>query len=291
MPFVTTRGARIHYTRAGSGPVVLLIQGAGVIGEGWRPQVERLASEYTLITFDNRGLGRSTLDHKASVAIEDMATDALAIMDAERVDTFHVAAHSMGGLIAQALALRARPRVKSLALLCTFVRGAEAARLSPAMMLTALRMRLGTRRMRREAFLDLVMPPAYLRRVDRAALAADLASLFGHDLASQPWFVMQQVGAMRKYDTAARWAELAGIPTLVASAVHDRIALPQYGRELASLIPGARYVEYPDAGHAVTIQCADAVTADLRQHLRSAEADGDRAAATPVLASGSSSTP
>ena len=271
MPHLDTAGARISYLRAGSGPIVLFIQGAGVIGEGWRPQMEVLARDYTVVAFDNRGLGQSTVATGGRVTVEDMAADALALMDAERAEHFHVVGHSMGGLIAQAMALRAPQRVRSLALLCTFVRGAEAARVSAALMLTALRMRIGTRRMRRNAFLELVMPPAYLRRVDRLALASDLAPLFGHDLARQPWFVMKQVGAMAKYDAAARWPELSGIPTLVASAAQDRIALPQYGRALAALIDGARYVEYPDAGHAVPIQCAEVVTADLREHLAAAE--------------------
>jgi pimeloyl-ACP methyl ester carboxylesterase len=272
MPFLNTRGARISYARAGAGPVVLFIQGAGVIGDGWTPQTEGLSGEYTVIAFDNRGIGKSTIADGGRVTIEDMARDALAIVDAEGVDRFHVVGHSMGGLIAQALALRARERVRSLALLCTFVRGSEGARLSAAMMLTALRMRIGTPRMRRRAFLDLVMPAAYLETVDDVQLAANLAPLFGHDLADQPWFVLRQVRAMARYEAAARWPELAGIPTLVASAAHDRIALPRYGRALASLIPNARYVEYPDAGHAVTIQCADRVTARLREHFAGVEA-------------------
>lgn len=53
MPFIDTPGARIPFARTGSGPAVLLVQGAGVIGGGWRPQIERLAREYTLVAFDN----------------------------------------------------------------------------------------------------------------------------------------------------------------------------------------------------------------------------------------------
>ena len=272
MPYVETPGARIHYTKAGSGPPVLLIQGAGVVGEAWRPQVAALAPEYTVYSFDNRGIGRSTLAQSRRVTIEEMAADALAIMDAERVGTFHIAAHSMGGLIAQALALHARQRVTSLALLCTFVRGTEGARMSPAMMLTALRMRIGTRTMRRNAFLELIMPAAYLRTADRPRLAGDMALLFGYDLASQPPFVMRQVRAMARYDAAARWSELADVPTLVVTAAHDRIARPEYGRELASRIHGARYVEIPDAGHGVTIHRAEVLNALLREHLAAAEA-------------------
>ena len=73
----------------------------------------------------------------------------------------------MGGLIAQAVALRRPDRVLSLALLCTFLHGREAARLTPDIIWTGLRTRIGTRAMRRRAFMQLVMPDAYLRSADR----------------------------------------------------------------------------------------------------------------------------
>ena len=271
LSLLQTSGARINYRRTGTGPAVLLIQGAGVGGNGWRPQLDGLADRYTLLTFDNRGMGGSTLDRGAAVTIEDMARDALAIADAEGIDRFHVAGHSMGGLIAQALALGAPDRVKSLALLCTFVHGRQGARMTVPMLATALRMRIGTRRMRRNAFLELVMPAAYLATCDRSRLAQEVGLLFGYDLASQPFFVMRQVRAMAIYEAAARWPELASIPTLVASAVHDRIALPEYGRTLAPLVHG-RYVEFADAGHGVTIQRAEEMNALLSEHFAAAEA-------------------
>ena len=266
MPSIARGGASIAYARTGRGPAVVLVQGAGVVGNGWRPQVDALAPRFTTVVIDNRGIGAST-PGDGPLSIEAMAEDTLAIMDAERIDRCHLSGHSMGGLIAQQIALTAPARVASLALLCTFLRGADGARLTPAMLLTALRMRIGTRAMRRNAFLELVMPAGYLTTVDRSTLARELAPLFGHDLAHQPSFVMRQVRAMARFDASDRLAALAGIPTLVVSATHDRIAAPSSGRALAAAIPGARYVEVPDGGHAVPIQCATAVNALLLDHL------------------------
>jgi pimeloyl-ACP methyl ester carboxylesterase len=240
------------------------VQGAGAIGEGWRPQVEALADRFTTVTFDNRGIGQSTC--AGALTIEDMARDALAIMDAEGIERFHLAGHSMGGLIAQQIALTAPHRVLSLALLCTFLRGRQASTLSWGMLATALRMRIGPKAARRRAFTELVMPAAYLRSVDGAQLASQLAGLFGHDLASQPSFVMTQLRAMARFDVSARLTALAPIPTLVVSAQHDRIARPEYGRALADAIPGARYVEIDEAGHAVTIQLAARINQLLVEH-------------------------
>jgi pimeloyl-ACP methyl ester carboxylesterase len=261
-----TDGALIQYARKGHGPAVLLIQGVGAIGEAWRPQVDGLADRFTSIWFDNRGIGGSTRE-RGPLTIDAMAGDALAIMDAEGIREFHVAGHSMGGVIAQAVALRAPERVKSLALLCTFARGQDGARLTWSMLVTALRMRIGKRAMRRLAFLELIMPARYLEQIDCAALAERLAPLFGHDLAEQPSIAMTQLSAMSKYDACARLSALAHIPTLVVSATEDRIARPEYGRALAAAIPGARYVELADAGHGVPIHRPDEINTLLAAHI------------------------
>ena len=249
---------------------MLFIQGVGVVGEGWRPQVDGLRDRYTAISFDNRGIGGSEI-RSGKLTIEAMALDALAIMDAEGIDRFHVASHSMGGLIAQEVALIAPGRVKSLALLCTFARGKQAARLTPAIIVVGLRTRIGTRAMRRNAFLGLVMPPAVLAGRDRTQLAEELAPLFGHDIADQPPIILKQVATMAKYDASARLGQLAAIPTLVASAELDRIALPAFGRELAAAIPGARFVELPGAGHGVPIHAASEVNDLLARHFAAVE--------------------
>ena len=72
---------------------------------------------------------------------------------------------------------------------------------------------------------------------------------------------------MSRYSAAPRLHELSGIPTLVVSGTHDPIAPPAYGKEIASLIRGARFTEFPDASHALPIQCAAEVNSLLLDHL------------------------
>jgi pimeloyl-ACP methyl ester carboxylesterase len=264
-----TGDATIHYIREGTGAPLILLQGAGVVGEGWRPQIDGLRQQYAIVAPDNRGIGQSTC-RAAALTVEDMASDVLAIANAEGFERFHLAGHSIGGLIAQEIALRARDRVLTLALMCTFERGRQAARLTPGILWIGMRTRIGSRAMRRQAFMEMILPGPYLAGTDRTALAARLAALFGHDLADQPSIVMKQLGAAARYDASARLHELAGVPTLVMSARHDRIAPPEFGRALAARIPGARYAEIADGGHAVTIQCASEVNALLSEHLASA---------------------
>ena len=59
MPKLDTAGASLHYARTGQGPPVLLIQGVGAVGNAWRPQIEALSDRYTLVSFDNRGIGEA----------------------------------------------------------------------------------------------------------------------------------------------------------------------------------------------------------------------------------------
>ena len=239
MRYIETKGGRIHYSREGEGPAVLLIQGVGVIGNGWKPQVDGLKDAFTLISIDNRGIGLSS-PASAALSIEDMAADALAVAEGEGIERFHLVGHSMGGVIAQHTALTTPGRVLSLALLCTFLKGRQGTMVAPALLGAAIRSRIGTRRMRRRAFVKLVMPREYLASQNRDRLCEELGDLFGRDLADQPAIVMQQLRAMGRFDASQKLTALRDLPTLVISAALDGIARPQYGRALADAIPGAR---------------------------------------------------
>jgi pimeloyl-ACP methyl ester carboxylesterase len=269
------RGCRFASAVRGSGPPVLFIQGTGVHGDGWRPQVDGLSARYACLSFDNRGMGRSQPIGDAPTTVAQMAEDALAVMDAHGWDAAHVVGHSLGGPIALELALAAPARVKTLSLLCAFADGRDITRMSWSLLRMGLRTSVGTRRQRRRAFLEIVMPPDVLAVADQDALAQELEPLFGHDLADRPPIVGRQVAAMSKWNATGRLGRLAGIPTLVVAAAHDPIARPALGRALAEGIPGARFVLFPDAAHGVTIQHAERVNALLAEHF-------ERGAAIPA---------
>jgi pimeloyl-ACP methyl ester carboxylesterase len=269
VPQLVLDDATIHYEVEGQGAPVLLIQGVGVVGAGWRPQVDGLCDRYSLCMFDNRGIGRSSARARPT-SVEQMAVDALALLDQLGWERAHVVGHSMGGLIAQQLGLDAPTRVASLSLLCTPESGRAAARPSLGLAWTGVRMRIGTRPMRRRAFLEVVMPRSMIATADCEALASRLAPLFGRDLADNPPILMQQVRAMSSHQLGPRLAELASIPTLVLCADEDPIAPPSAVRATADRIGRVRYVELGDASHGVTISHAEQINAILDEHFRSA---------------------
>lgn len=267
---VEYQGCKLAYDLVGSGEPVLFIQGTGVHGAAWRPQTDVLSADYSCLSFDNRGMGRSQPRAKA-ITIRQMAEDARAVMDAAGWDRAHVVGHSLGGIIAQELAFIATPRVKSLSLLCTFSRGRDAMQMNASMLWTGLRTRIGTKRQRRCAFLELMMPLAEIAKVDANVMAMSLEPVFGHDLADQPPIVMAQMRAMGPYDATPQLGKLRDIPTMVVSAELDRISPPHVGRKMAADIPGATYHEIAGAAHGVPVQRAPEINELLREHWRKAD--------------------
>jgi pimeloyl-ACP methyl ester carboxylesterase len=252
---------------------VLFVQGVGVEGRGWRPQVEELSSDYACTVYDNRGIGKSRGDTKG-LTIDVMARDALALLDRLGVARAHVVGHSLGGVIAQRLAFLRPERVASLALLCTFAGGRDLRSPSARLIWLGLRTAIGTRQMRREAFARLVLPDAYIASRGMGAAIDELEAVFGRNLATPPPITNLQLKALRTHDERARLREIGTIPTLVMSGRFDPIAPPKFGRALADGIGTAQFQEWADASHALPIQHAAAVNQRLHAHFTAATLRG-----------------
>ena len=116
-------GVRLHYEATGrrDAPPVLMIQGLGADKHLWDLQRIPLSFGYRVIALDNRGAGRSDKPF-GQYSLDQMADDAIAVLDAEGVDRAHVVGASMGGAIGQVIAVSHPQRVRSLTLACTACR-------------------------------------------------------------------------------------------------------------------------------------------------------------------------
>ena len=121
MPVAHVRDIELHYIDEGSGFPVLLIHGLAGDHKAWTPQVDALRDRYRVVAFDNRGAGQSTQREEA-VSTKSMAEDTLALMDALSIDRAHIVGRSMGGAIAQHVALMQPTRIESLVLCASFAR-------------------------------------------------------------------------------------------------------------------------------------------------------------------------
>ena len=131
MPFASNNGTKIYWDEQGAGPPILLIMGLGYPSLMWYRTRPVLANSYRTIALDNRGVGHSDVP-RGPYSMAVMADDAAAVLDAAGVSRAHVYGVSMGGMIAQELALRYPLRVQSLVLGGTAAGGPTAVRAEPA---------------------------------------------------------------------------------------------------------------------------------------------------------------
>ena len=250
MPTAQLHDVRLHYDLHGDGPPVLFIMGLAVPGMGWRPQVEVLRDRFTCLTFDNRGVGDSEVT-RGAYTTKQMALDALGLMDTVGWRRAHVVGISMGGMIAQELALLAPGRVRTLTLLATHGGGRKL--LPPLRTLKNFfdlqRSKDPERRL--ALFNRLLFTPAFVdqhRERLREGMAADLA------FKPQPVQGFRgQFAACASHRTGKRLGQLRGIPTLVATGAVDQCVSPVNARLLGRWMPWARVVEIPGCAHGINV--------------------------------------
>lgn len=270
MPILKSSDVEIYYETSGSGDPIIFIQGVGVVGAGWAPQVRTLEKKFNAITLDNRGIGKSGSSPKP-LEITIMATDVLSVMDHLKVKSAHIVGHSMGGSIAIELALLAPERVRSLALLCTFAKGRQATQLNSRIFWLGLRTRIGSKKGRRKAFLEILYSRNFLRSHSNLEnLAEETGRIVGRDLAISPPIVMKQLSALSRHDRSKVLGKIGNIRALVVSAAEDPIARPEYGRELAAKIPGAQFIKIEKASHGIVLERPDEINALLERHFERA---------------------
>jgi 3-oxoadipate enol-lactonase len=229
----------IKWESQGEGSPLLLIQGLGYGRWGWDPIVPGLAALHRVVTFDNRGIGESDKPEGPYTAAQ-MAGDALQVLDEAGIDRAHVLGASLGGMIAQEVAVAAPERVRKLVLCCTTPGGAEAVPMPDV-----------TVRLFAEA--ATLAPDAALRRFIENALGSDpppelVDDLYRRRLASPP----DQAGWQAQ---AAAGMTFAGVddeivaPTLILAGTDDNVVDHRNADVLARRIGGARVERFPGAGH------------------------------------------
>lgn len=276
---------RLHWERHGNGPgtPVLMIMGLGADLHGWERQVPALAVDRPVIVFDNRGVGRSDKPLGPYTTAE-LADDAVSVMNLAGVRVAHVIGMSLGGMIAQQVAIRHAPRVRSLALLSTYARGDAGTRATAEQGAAAARFDLGAVMRAMDA------APEGGATLDARTLMAFLMPLVfsAEFLATQRAWLKQfyerslsygfspvgfagQVAAVMSHDATNELARLA-MPTLVVTGTRDRLVPSRHSTTLAAAIPGARLVELEGGTHGINFERADELNALLNDWLREVEA-------------------
>ena len=263
MPFRRTNGIKIYYEEHGKGEPVLLIQGLGYPSGMWFLQIPRLSRYFRTITFDNRGVGRSDKpDEEYSIGL--MASDAAELLQAMGIEKAHVIGVSMGGYIAQEMALQHPDTVDRLVLLATTCGGPEYLELTKDLWNETAALRgLPPDEMIRRG-MALAAAPGFAQKhpelIERS-VGIRLENL-------QPLFAFNRQAAAAYQFSSKERAHLIRHPTLILAGAEDRVMPFQLTKVLAETIPGATFTVYPDTGHLIFLERAQEINLAILKFLR-----------------------
>lgn len=245
MPSTEVGGREIHYVQRGDGEPLLLIMGMSGNHLHWgEPFLELLERDFAVTAFDNRGVGRSArMDEPFTIV--DLADDAAGLLDALGLDAVHVVGISMGGMIAQELALRHPAKLRTLTLGCTYS-GGERSALTGA----EVAQRLGESMASGDR--ERALRTSFEVNVSRGYAAREGAyDRWRETMSQRPAAVaviMAQLQAIGSHDTSRRLGDIEA-PTLVIHGDEDEMLPVANGHMVARLIPGSRLEILEGVGH------------------------------------------
>jgi pimeloyl-ACP methyl ester carboxylesterase len=263
MEQVTVRDLKICCEYVGDEYPIVLIMGFTANMDWWDPElVDALSRKYRVLIFDNRGAGRTVTSDDGEFTSEMLADDTIALMDAKGIKRANILSMSMGGLIAQELALKYPHRVNNLVLGCTFCGGQHMIQASQEVMQILMDRSGGLdglfdrvlKLMFTKDFLD--ANPDYVKHFKKRYLRASISNANA----------LRQLMACAKSDTYDRLPEIKN-PTLVATGTDDVLIPPQNSQMLAGRIPGAKLIKYKGSGHGFMSQEREAFIKDLLDFL------------------------
>jgi 3-oxoadipate enol-lactonase len=244
MPIARNGAVELYYESLGSGPAVLLISGQAMTLDSWWRTAPELSRSFRVLMFDNRDIGRSS-HWPWPYVVAQMAEDAVAVLDAAGVERAHVYGLSLGGMVAQELALRYPDRVLALVLGATTAGGPEAVLARPEPL--TFFVRVGA--MAPEEAEWAAVPYNYglrTRREHGERIAQDIARRVEHE--TNPLAYLHQMGAAASHNAAGRLRSVRA-PTLVVHGAEDTVMPPRNAELLARAIPDAELRLWPGAGH------------------------------------------
>ena len=238
----------IAYKIFGKGDPILLINGYTHSMDNWDPTLlERLASNHTVIIFNNRGIGNTTSGENRFFSIAQFANDTAGLLDVLEIKQADILGYSMGGFIAQELALTHPDRVGKLIIYASICGGNES--ILASQVINILSNASGTAMERIEKFLPLFFPekwrnenPNYLERIPKTIETIPNKTLDQHTEAMFNW-----TGTCSKLKNITQ-------PTLVIVGTDDVVTLPANSLLITERIPGAWLVQIKGAGHGLMYQ-------------------------------------
>ncbi len=261
MPFVESEDVRIHYQDRGEGTPVLGVMGFALDQRYWAAQIPAVTKSHRFITLDNRGVGKSR--GPAPTSVDEMAEDALSVLDHLGIEQAVIFGASLGGAIAQRLILDHPERAIGLILAVTYARPMEFMRRQHDLTRRLLE-GVGINGLVEGSLLRMFTPEFF--EVGREVIDRMAAAFMADEDKMPPVDVLTaQLDALDKHDALADLHTIQ-VPTLVIGAKMD-VMVPYLGsKEIAQAIPGAEFVTF-ETGHGCMVEEMDAFNATLEKFL------------------------
>jgi 3-oxoadipate enol-lactonase len=262
MPHADLGDIKIHYERRGQGPSVLGVMGFALDARYWAPMTPAVTAQNEFITFDNRGIGRST--GPLPRTIDEMANDAVRLLDALEIDKTIVFGVSMGGAISQRIVLDHPDRVSALLLAVTWARPIEFMRRQDELARIVIE-NAGSESLIQASLVRMFTPEFFevgQEMVDQMvkAFVADPDAMPSKEI------LLAQLEAIGKHDTLAELPKVQ-CPTLVLGGKMDQMVPYLASREIASAIPGAELASF-ETGHGCMVEEMEPFNARVQEFLR-----------------------
>lgn len=256
MPITNANGIDLYYEVHGNGEPLLLIMGLAHNSLSWRKSLPTLAEHFKVVIFDNRGTGRSSKPD-TPYTIEIMAEEAKDVLDAAGVDATHVYGISMGGMIAQKLALLYPNRIKSLILGCTSPGGIHQVQPDTEVIMTLLSgASIPTTPLEAAwAIVPILYSEDFIKN-HRDSISDHIETMI--EIPTPPHGFMQQLQAILAHDTYEELDQIS-VPALIVHGDADRLIPFENGKMLAERIKGSELYIVPGAGHLYVTEAQEIV--------------------------------
>jgi len=255
VPTVNTGSVNIHYETSGNGDPLLLIMGFAMPGAAWLPMLPLLTG-FKCIYFDNRGVGQS--DQPAGTyTVPEMADDTSGLLKALGINRAKVFGVSMGGMIAQELALRHPEQVEKLVLGCTMAGGATAKQAAPAVvekLMTGNALMASDPDQALDIILPILMPAEFIAA--HPELKPMLTAAMAMAPRTSPAAIASQAAGIMLFNAYDRLPQIK-CPVLIVHGDSDVLVPSENAAIIKSRLPQAEVIMIPGAGHA--FQAADPV--------------------------------
>jgi pimeloyl-ACP methyl ester carboxylesterase len=244
MSTARVNGIDIFYRQEGDGPDLVLIMGLGAHSGAWLLNAPAFAKHYRVTTFDNRGAGRTSAPDEP-YSIRGMADDTAALMAELGIERAHIVGASMGGMVAQELAINYTERIDRLVIACSRARSSDLRR-----KIAVAQRALWEAGIDRDAIAAIQQPwGRTTATLQDPQVPLDLLALSAKDpypIAKHAY--LRQLDATIAHDTLDRLHQITA-PTLVLVGAEDILTPPSESIEIAERIPGSRLQILPRGGH------------------------------------------